>query len=95
VVVAAFSGEGGQNTPTFTVAGPWEVRWSSTGMLDLYLHDADGRILRNIVTQWQAGDGVLPHSEGGTFFFDVNLGDRWTIEVVGPPPAAAPAAPLP
>lgn len=93
VVVQEWHGEpGGTTTERFTTHGPTRVSWSLSGsdrssLLDVYVRDADGRIVKAAVNLPGAlttnAEGSFPMTEEpGVYFMDIHSTNaRWRIAV--------------
>jgi len=93
VVVQEWHGEpGGTTTDRFTTHGPTRVSWSLSGsdrstLLDVYVRDADGRMVKGAVNLPGAlktsAAGSFPMSnEPGVYFMEIHSTNaRWRVAV--------------
>lgn len=82
VLVDEFAGAGDDATSSFTVEGPWEVRWESEGKaFHLELLDADGESVQTVVDHEGQGGGSNYLTQDSTYSLDVTADGDWSIRV--------------
>jgi len=84
-VVQEVSGVGPGMLPVFTVRDRWDIRWHvKGGPVAIWLHDENGKVIRQAVEQPQAGAGSARQSAGGTYYLRLTGPGttEWTVTVV-------------
>ena len=89
-VLATFSGTGDENTPKFTVTGPWKLKWrydcSSLGFKGnfIVLEDHSFTSKVDVNEEGKAGHGATwAYGDTGRHFLDVTSECGWSVKVIG------------
>lgn len=89
----SFTGNGAQNTSTFTVSSPWNITWScDPSSFDsiqynviIDIHNADGSLAAPATINSLCNDGntggTTEEYQSGTFYLAVNSEAAWSITV--------------
>ena len=81
-VVTELTGNGSRTTRPFTVKDGWEVRWTATNELSLFLLDAQGQPLEALGHSMGDAGGTTYHAKGGTYSLRISSNAHWTVTVV-------------
>ena len=84
-VVQEVSGIGPGMLPVFTVKDRWDIRWQAKGgSVAIWLHDENGKVIRQAADQSQPGAGSAHESKGGTYYLRLATGGttEWTVTVI-------------
>lgn len=87
VVVAEFVGEGSLNTRPFTVDGPWEVQWTASETISVYVYSVPTPgaepVLEGVaLSDPDGGAGASYMPNPGRFYLEVVSFAAWTIAIV-------------
>lgn len=72
-IVQDLSGNGSRTTRPFTVKDGWELRWTATNELSLFLLDAQGQPLEALGYSIGDAGGTTHHGKGGTYLLQRTL----------------------
>jgi len=81
-IVVELTGNGSRTTRPFTVTDGWEVRWTATNELSLFLLDAQGQPLEALGHSLGDAGGATYHAKGGTYLLRISSNAHWTVTVV-------------
>lgn len=81
-IVQELTGNGSRTTRPFTVSDGWEVRWTATSELSLFLLDMQGQQLEALGHSIGDAGGATYHAKGGTYLLRISSTAHWTITVV-------------
>lgn len=81
-IVVELTGNGSRTTRPFTVTDGWEVRWTATNELSLFLVDAQGQPLEALGHSIGDAGGATYHAKGGTYSLKISSNAHWTVTVV-------------
>lgn len=81
-IVTELTGNGSRTTRPFTVTDGWEVRWTATNELSLFLLDAQGQPLEALGHSMGDAGGATYHAKGGTYSLRITSNAHWTVTVV-------------
>ena len=81
-IVTELTGNGSRTTRPFTVTEGWEILWTATNELSLFLLDAQGQQLEALGhSLGDAGEDTY-HAKGGTYSLRISSNAHWTVTVV-------------
>ncbi|MGC4098635.1 MAG: hypothetical protein QM706_16100 [Nitrospira sp.] len=81
-IIQELTANGSRTTRPFTVKDGWEVRWTTTNDLSLFLLDAQGQQLEALGHSIGDAGGATYHAKGGTYSLKILSHAHWTITVV-------------
>ena len=81
-MVVELTGNGSRTTRPFTVKDGWEVRWTTTNELSLFLIDAQGQPLEALGHSMGDAGGATYYAKGGTYSLRIASNAHWTVTVV-------------
>jgi hypothetical protein len=81
-MVVELTGNGSRTTRPFTVKDGWEVRWTATNELTVFLLDVQGQPLEALGHSMGDAGGATYHAKGGTYSLRIASNAHWTVTVV-------------
>ena len=81
-IVVELAGNGSRTTRPFTVKDGWEVRWTATSGLTVFLLDAQGQPLEELGHSMGDAGGATYYAKGGTYSLRIASNAHWTVTVV-------------
>lgn len=81
-IITELTGNGSRTTRPFTVTDGWEIRWTATNELSLFLLDAQGQQLEALGHSLGDAGGATYHAKGGTYSLRISSNAHWTVTVV-------------
>jgi hypothetical protein len=81
-IVHQLTANGSRTTRPFTVKDGWEVRWTTTNDLSLFLLDDQGQPLQALGHSLGDAGGATYHAKGGTYSLRISSNAHWTVTVV-------------
>ncbi|MGZ8384172.1 MAG: hypothetical protein ACXWWE_09195 [Nitrospira sp.] len=81
-IVQQLTANGSRTTRPFTVKDGWEVRWTATKDLSLFLLDDQGQPLQALGHSLGDAGGATYHAKGGTYSLRISSNAHWTVTVV-------------
>lgn len=81
-IVVELTGNGSRTMRPFTVNDGWEVRWTATNELTVFLLDAQGQPLEALGHSMGDAGGATYHAKGGTYSLRIASNAHWTVTVV-------------
>lgn len=81
-IVVELTGNGSRTTRPFTVKDGWEVRWTATNELSVFLVDAQGQPLEALGHSMGDAGGATYYAKGGTYSLRIASNAHWTVTVV-------------
>jgi len=81
-IVMELTGNGSRTTRPFTVKEGWEVRWTATNELTVFLVDAQGQPLEALGHSMGDAGGATYYAKGGTYSLRIASNAHWTVTVV-------------
>lgn len=79
-----YAGRHGATTDAFTIDAPQQLRYQSDGAIFvMYLRDADGRVVQNLVLHG-GGEDRYRIDASGTYSLQINGSETWRIWVEAP-----------
>lgn len=81
-IIAELTDKGSRTTRPFTMTDGWEVRWTATNDLSLFLLDAQGQPLEALGHSLGDAGGTTYHAKGGTYSLTISSNAHWTVTVV-------------
>ncbi len=81
-IVQQLTANGSRTTRPFTVKDGWEVRWTTTNDLSLFLLDDQGQPLQALGHSLGDAGGATYHAKGGTYSLRISSNAHWTVTVV-------------
>ncbi len=86
VVTGLWQGSGSKDTEEFVVGEHWRVDWmfspSQTGLFQVFIYRADGRVLMNLAANSQKGGTDTSFWAGpGKYFLRINASGDWKVDV--------------
>lgn len=81
-IVTELTGNGSRTTRPFTVKDGWEIRWTATNELSLFLLDTQGQALEALGHSMGDAGGATYHAKGGTYSLRIASNAHWTVRVV-------------
>ena len=81
-IIQQLTANGSRTTRPFTVKDGWEVRWTTTNNLSLFLLDAQGQPLEALAHSMGDAGGATYHAKGGTYSLRISSNAHWTVTVV-------------
>jgi hypothetical protein len=85
-IIQQLAANGSRTTRPFTVKDGWEVRWTSTNDLSVFLLDAQGQPLQALGHSMGDAGGATYHAKGGTYSLSIASNAHWTVTVIQLPP---------
>ncbi len=85
-VKGLWQGSGSKDTEEFVVGEHWRVDWmfspSQTGLFQVFIYRADGRVLMNLAANSQKGGTDTSFWAGpGKYFLRINASGDWKVDV--------------
>jgi hypothetical protein len=81
-MVMEMTGNGSPTTRPFTVKDGWEVRWTATNGLTVFLLDAQGQPLEELGHSMGDAGAATYYVKGGTYSLRIAGNAHWTVTVV-------------
>jgi hypothetical protein len=81
-IVMELTGNGSRTTRPFTVKEGWEVRWTATNELTVFLVDAQGQPLEAMGHSMGDAGGATYYAKGGTYSLRIASNAHWSVTVV-------------
>ena len=81
-VIQKWSGNGLLNTRPFTTTGPWELQWDSSGLMQVFMSNANGDDQEVIANQVSGGHGTSYIPKPGTYLLKFNALGKWSAQAV-------------
>ena len=81
-IVMELTGNGSRTTRPFAVKDGWEVRWTATKELSVFLVDAQGQPLEALGHSMGDAGGATYYAKGGTYSLRIASNAHWTVTVV-------------
>jgi len=81
-IVMELTGNGSRTTRPFTVKDGWEVRWTATNELSVFLVDVQGQPLEALGHSMGDAGGATYYAKGGTYSLRIASNAHWSVTVV-------------